>query len=274
MLTNLPAEPIPVAETHPDQSQPRRSFDLAQLETLKADMATHGLLQPILVRRDAERKHFVIIFGERRWRCAKDLGWKQIPARVVDQELTPAEIVTIQLMENLARENLNPVEEARGLQRLQELLICSREELAVKTHRSPASICRSFKLLELPAEVQSLVELGRLPVSIAAELHRCTSPALQRELAEKVAAGELTREQVSQQVVSPKSSRVTKSVTLNLGSGISLRAPLDASFKSMEKAAATFLREVREAKQNGGDLIEWITRRESHDSTSSEATVA
>lgn len=261
MYTDLPAELLLLDGIHPDLSQPRRSFDLSQLESLKADMAVHGLLQPILVRRDELRKHHVIVFGERRWRCAKDLGWKEILARVIHDALSPAEILVIQRTENLERENLNPLDEAKSLAQLQALWNCSREELAVRTRRSTASVCRSFKLLELPSQVQSLVETGQLPASIAAELHRCSNAALQRELAEKVAAGHLTRDEVVDSVrksVPTKASPNSKSLTVPLGDGVSLRLPTGMSFKDCEAVVADWLRQLRFAKATAQSLGEWI----------------
>ena len=257
MLTDLPSQLIPTADIHPDPSQPRRSFDLTQLETLKADLKAQGLLQPILVRRDAGRKQFVIVCGERRWRCARELAWSEISARVIDRELSPAEIVTLQLMENLQRENLNPMDEARSLARLQELLQCSREELAGQVHRSTASICRSFKLLELPVEVQAFVELGQLPVSIAATLQACADPALQRELAVNYVAGGMIRDDVQEAVRharAAKSPARPKAWTLALGSGITLRIAAATPLKECEAAVANWLRQLRAAKAATTDL--------------------
>ena len=192
-----------------------------------------------------------------RWRCAKDLKWQEITARVIDRELSPAEIVTLQLMENLQRENLNPLDEARSLSRLQELLKCSREELAEKVHRSAASICRSFQLLELPVAIQSFVEMGQLPVSIAATLHACSDPTMQRELAEKYGAGGLIRNDVLEavrQANAAKSPAKSKSWTLALGSGITLRIAATTPLKECETAVATWLRQLRAAKATVDDL--------------------
>lgn len=256
MLTAIPTQSLPVEEILPDQQQPRRTFDSAEMETLKTSLATHGLLQPLVVRRDKARKLFLIVCGERRWRCAKELGWRELPCRVIERELTPAEIVVLQITENLQRENLNPLDEARSLERLQKLLNCSREALAEQTLRSPASICRSFKLLELPAEVQTLIEQNRLPVSIAAELHRCSDPVQIRELAEQVAAGQLTRKDVSSRVrqATPVAATKPQRLSLSLATGITLQLPARLSLTECEAAVSKWLRQLRQAKSTMADV--------------------
>ncbi len=256
MLTDIPSQPLPFAEVMPDQQQPRRTFDRPELETLKTSMATHGLLNPLVVRWDKVRQLYVIICGERRWRCAKELGWTEISCRVIDRELTPAEIVVLQLTENLQRQDLNPLDEARSLERLQTLLNCSREALAEHTLRSTASICRSFKLLDLPPDVQTLIEQNRLPVSIAAELHRCADPVLVRELAEQVAAGQLTRNEVTTRVrqTTPVGATKPKRLSLPLATGITLQLSSSLSLEECEAAVSKWLRRLRQAKLTTTDL--------------------
>ncbi len=256
MLTDMPSQSFPLEGIIPDPQQPRRTFDPAEMETLKASLAAHGLLQPIVVRRDKARQYFLIVCGERRWRCAKELGWTEISCRVINRELTPAEIVVLQLTENLQRQDLNPLDEARSLERLQNLLGCSREVLAEHALRSTASICRSFKLLELPPEVQTLIEQNRLPVSIAAELHRCSDPILVRELAEQVAAGQLTRSEVTTRVrqATPVGATKPQRLSLPLATGITLQLPSSTSLEECEAAVSKWLRRLRQAKLTMSDM--------------------
>jgi ParB family chromosome partitioning protein len=227
------------------------------MEAMKSSIADNGILQPLLLRWDEERRCYIIVAGERRWRCAKELHLPEIPCRVIEEQLEPAQVATLQLIENLIREDLNPMDEARGLKRLQELLGCTREDLSVQVHRSTASICRFFKLLDLPVEVHTLIELGRLPVSIAAELHRCPDPLIQRELAEKVAIGQMNRDDVTAAVrttIVQNGQAKPKAITLNLDGGLSLRVPPTVSLKECEGALSRLLRQLREAKQTVSDI--------------------
>jgi ParB family chromosome partitioning protein len=261
MFTDLPLQTLPLDQLLPDQQQPRQRFDEAELAALQASMERHGLLQPVLVRFDAVRQQYRIICGERRWRCAKTLGWPTIPCRLIDRALTPAETVALQLTENLQREDLNPLDEARSLARLQELLQCSRDELAAQTQRSPASICRSFKLLDLPADVQTLIEENRLPVSIAAELQRCADLTLLRELAERVAAGQLTRSDVATRVrqATPAPPEKVPRVTMPFAEGITLSVPATLPLADCEAALARALRRLRKAKGTLSDAAAFAT---------------
>lgn len=264
-LTELPIRMILHEEIHPDPNQPRRSFDLTQMEQLQASIAEKGILQPLLVRWDAVLKRLMIVCGERRWLASKELKQEKVPCRVIDWEISPKELLALQLTENLQREDMNPIDEARGLQRLQELLGCSREALAMKAHRSPSSICRAFKLLELPVEVQSLVEVGQLPESIAAELHRCTDPLVQLNLAEKVVAKEMTREDVVlsiRQAQSPNAPSKSKSFTVTMASGLSLRIPRTIPLKDCQAALAELVQEIRNAKKVASDVETFVRLRQ------------
>ena len=257
MLTNLPLQLVPTADIRPDPSQPRKSTCLEQYEQLKLSVAKHGIMHPLLVRRDTSTQQLILIAGENRWLCAQDLGIDHVPCRIVDGELSAAKILTLQLIENLIRQELNPLDAARSLKRLQELEQCTQEQLAGMTHLSKASICRSFKLLQLPAEIQSLIELGQLSVSVALELHACTDAVTQWELAQKYVAGGMIREDVTRLVKQANAARKpdrSLALMMPLAKGVWLKVPTTMPIKQCKRALAAHLKRLKEAERNGVDL--------------------
>ena len=118
---------LPISKIEPSEHQPRESFDGEKLDALADSIRSHGVIQPITVRR-LERDHYQIIAGERRWRAARMAGLGELPARIVDAD--DREAMVLALVENLQREDLNPVEQARGLRRLLEEYGCTQESAA------------------------------------------------------------------------------------------------------------------------------------------------
>lgn len=144
-----------------DPKQPRSEFDEEALDLLAASLRSHGQLQPIRVRYDEDRDRFVVICGERRLRAARRAG---LPALVAQVELDPVERVQreVQLIENLVRADLTPMEEARAFNDLMLLTDMDAKTLAARLGVSPAKVSRSLALLELPADTQATVEAGEL----------------------------------------------------------------------------------------------------------------
>lgn len=144
---------IKVALIEPNQTQPRKKFDEEQLNELAESIKQHGVLQPLLVqKRDG---FYEIIAGERRWRAAKIAGVKEIP--VVIREYNPQESVEIALIENLQREDLNPIEEAKAYQRLIQEFGLKQEEIAERVSKSRTSITNTMRLLKLDDAIQTMV---------------------------------------------------------------------------------------------------------------------
>ncbi len=139
--------------------QPRQAFSQDKLEELAESIRVHGLLQPVILQRD-ESGGFVLVAGERRFRAAGLAGLKKIPA--VIKELAPAEALEIALIENLQREDLNPIEEALAFRQLMEEFSFTQEELAKKLAKSRPAIANALRLLQLPEEVLELVREGAL----------------------------------------------------------------------------------------------------------------
>ena len=150
----------------PNPLQPRRSFDEAAIGELAASVRDQGIIQPLLVRRVGEK--YELIAGERRLRAAAKAGLKEVP--VVVREASGSETLQLALIENLQREDLNPIEEGAAYQRLQEEFNLSQDEIAHKVGKSRPAVANSMRLLLLPIEVQKEVAQGRLPAGQARAL--------------------------------------------------------------------------------------------------------
>ncbi len=150
---------LPISKIEPSEHQPRESFDGEKLETLADSIRSHGIIQPITVRR-LEGDHYQIIAGERRWRAARMAGLSELPARIVDAD--DREAMVLALVENLQREDLNPVEQAKGLRRLLEEYGCTQEGAAELVGCSRPALTNALRLLALPEPVLAMLEDGRL----------------------------------------------------------------------------------------------------------------
>lgn len=161
---------LAVAEIIPDPQQPRRHFDDAALDELAASIAQRGLIQPVIVRRLAEG-HYQLVAGERRWRAAQRAQIHEIPAII--RELSDRDVMALALIENLQREDLNPIEEARAYQRLAEQESLTQAEIARMVDKSRSHVANIQRLLALPETVIALVEDGSLSMGHARALIGC-----------------------------------------------------------------------------------------------------
>jgi ParB family chromosome partitioning protein len=157
---------VAVDRISPSPFQPRRTFDAAKIEELAASIRNQGIIQPLVVRPKGDG--FELIAGERRWRAAMKAGLSRVP--VVVRDASDHEALQLALVENLQREDLNPIEEASGYRRLQEEFHWSQEEMAERVGKSRPAIANSLRLLSLPAEVQQEVAAGNLPAGQARAL--------------------------------------------------------------------------------------------------------
>ena len=183
-----PAELL-VGLIQPNRFQPRREFDEAALEELRESITRHGILQPISVRDIGEGK-YELIAGERRLRAARLAGLATVP--VVFRTASDAELAEMALIENIQREDLNPIEEARAYERLLTEFHLSQEDLARRVARSRSAIANSVRLLRLADEVQAFVANGVLTMGQVRPLLTLGSAALQREAAEYIQEHELS----------------------------------------------------------------------------------
>ena len=190
-------EKLKTALIDPKSGQPRKNFDSDALSELADSIATHGVLQPILVRETGSGR-FQIIAGERRWRAAKLAGLTEIPAVVLDRDdLAAAEIA---LVENVQREDLNPIEEAGAFRSLSEEFGLTQEDLSRRVGKSRSYIANATRLLELPDEVKDLVSAGRLSAGHARTLLGLRDRAMIAPLAKQCVAAGISVRDLEQQV--------------------------------------------------------------------------
>jgi len=183
----LVAQMVPVDSIRPNPYQPRVELDEAALEELTESIRTHGVLEPIVVRPAASG--YELVAGERRWRAAQRAGLAAVPAVVRD--LDDRQAAVLALVENLQREDLNPIEEARAYQRLTELGL-TQEEVAAQVGRSRPAVANSLRLLTLAPEIQQAVARGQVSVGHAKVLLGVEDAAARRRLAEAIIGRGLT----------------------------------------------------------------------------------
>jgi ParB family chromosome partitioning protein len=166
----------------PNENQPRKNFDEDKLNNLSQSIKDKGIIQPILVTKDGE--YFTIIAGERRWRAAKLAGLKKVP--VIEKKLSDIEIMEISLIENLQREDLNPMEEAMAYKKLVDEFSFTQEEIARRVGKSRPSIANSLRLLNLDSRVANYVTEGTLSEGHGRMLVSIDNADMQYEIAKKI----------------------------------------------------------------------------------------
>ncbi|MCR5716937.1 MAG: ParB/RepB/Spo0J family partition protein [Lachnospiraceae bacterium] len=173
---------VKITKVEPNRSQPRKNFDEDALQELAESIKKYGLLQPILVQ---DRKdYYEIVAGERRWRASKIAGLKEVP--VIIGHFTEQEIVEIALIENIQREDLNPIEEAQAYKRLLTEFNLKQDEVAERVSKSRATVTNSMRLLKLCDEVQQMIIDEMLTTGHARTLITIEDPKVQYELAQKI----------------------------------------------------------------------------------------
>src|SRR4029434_8051122 len=175
---------LPISQVHPNPYQPRQHFDTERLQELASSLKVQGLLQPIVVRRQLHG--FELIAGERRWRAAQLAGLETIPALV--KRASNEEVLGLALLENLQREDLNPLEEARAYQRLQTEFQLRQEDVARYVGKDRSSIANALRLLKLPQLLQEDLEAGRLTMGHARALLALESEEEQLRLRDQILA--------------------------------------------------------------------------------------
>jgi ParB family transcriptional regulator, chromosome partitioning protein len=166
----------------PGEQQPRTSFDEAKLQELAQSIRVSGIIQPLLVRRRGGR--FELVAGERRWRAAQLAGLSRVPAIV--REIPDENLLELALIENIQRQELNPIEEANAYKRLIESLGLTQEEVASRVGRDRTFITNYLRILKLPTEIQSLLEQEKLTFGHARALLGISDPHLQRSFAQRI----------------------------------------------------------------------------------------
>ena len=174
---------LPISQVEPGLNQPRKRFDSASLSDLADSIRIHGIIQPVTVRR-LTSGYYQIIAGERRWRAAKQAGLEEIPAVIIEAD--DRKVMELGLIENLQREDLNPVEEAQGYQVLMEEYGLTQEQVAERMGKSRPAVTNTLRLLSLPEEILKLVEDNSLSAGHARAILGAPSPALQLEISKQI----------------------------------------------------------------------------------------
>ena len=195
-----------ISEIEPNRLQPRKDFDEEAIASLADSIKDHGLLQPIVVR--PYGRAYQIVAGERRWRAARVAGLGEVP--VVIKEFSDSEAMQIALIENLQRENLNPVEEALGYRELSEKYDMTQESIAEMTGRSRSAVTNAIRILGLPDEVLEMIRNGSVSTGHAKVLLALDDEKTIKELAAQVADGVLTVRTLENAVKSLKSEKKGK----------------------------------------------------------------
>lgn len=226
---------VPLEQVRPNPRQARKVFAEEKIAELAASIAEHGLVQPVVVRRVDDG--YELVSGERRWRAYRSLGRETIPAIV--REMGDLEATAALLIENIQREDLSPLEEARAFRRLIEEFKLTQEELARRVGKSRAAITNALRLLSLPAEVQAMLADGKLSAGHARSLAGIKDPARQVALARKTVEmdlsvraleAEIAREQEAKRKAAKHPRRpsrvlgeVAQQVTLVFGSPVKIK---------------------------------------------------
>jgi ParB family transcriptional regulator, chromosome partitioning protein len=242
---------IPILQIEPNPLQPRTNFDAGRLQELANSIETNGIIQPILVRKKGGK--YELVAGERRLRAAKLAGLADIPAIV--QDYADDRVLEVTLVENIQREDLNPVETAQALERLGRELGLSHEQIAARTGKDRTTITNMIRLLRLPPDVQLLVAERRLSMGHARAILGLPTQELQTQLAEKAAAQGYSVRQVERLVKKINEPREPSEKPLE-----------DPNFKAaiaeLESTLGTRVRIVEKSDQRGRIEIEYYSPEE------------
>lgn len=201
---------VNINDIEPNRDQPRKFFDDEALKELSDSIAMHGIIQPLLVRPLSDGG-YQLIAGERRWRASRMAGLTQVP--VVVREMTDMEAMELALIENLQREDLNPIEEAEGYKLLMDTYSFTQEQAAEKVGKSRPAVANAMRLLVLPQEVLDMVKQGIISSGHARTLIPLSDDSLIIKLAEEISQKELSvreTERIVKTLMKPKSEIVKK----------------------------------------------------------------
>ncbi len=241
---------LPIGSIDPNPLQPRRVFQNERLEELAQSIRANGIIQPLVVRKHGER--YQLVAGERRWRASKLAGFTEVPAII--QDFPDDRLLEITLIENIQREDLNPIETALAFDRLARELRLSHEEIGNRTGKDRTTITNLLRLLQLPQDLQQLVAERRLSSGHARCLLGLPTPALQREVAEKsVAQGWSVRqmERVTQKMTETREPKNVDEVQQDPN--------VRAAIQELERVLGTKVRIVEKARQRGRIEIDYYS---------------
>lgn len=274
-INQLQTHELPLKDIEPNPDQPRKNFTEDALETLMESIKNFGIVQPIVVRKKG--KKYQIVAGERRYRAASALGLDQVP--VIIKDYSTEEVTEIALVENLQRQDLDPIEEAFAYQRLLDTFKQTQDLIATRVGRSRSHVANMMRLLKLPEAIQNDLSVGELTIGQARPLLSLSNEKTQLEVAEKIKEEDLNARQVEALVnslASTKKSKTNKKPTkkdsaelralterlkLSLGSPVNIKlkagkkvqGKIEISFTSEEELNRLLL--YMEASSAEGELL-------------------
>ncbi|MDP4552983.1 ParB/RepB/Spo0J family partition protein [Alkalihalobacillus macyae] len=243
---------IPIKELRPNPYQPRKVFNADAIEELSASIKTFGVLQPLIVRQSI--KGFEIVVGERRYRASLEAGLKTVPAVV--KELTDRKMMEIALIENLQRENLNPIEEAIAYQKLMKETDVTQEELASRLGKSRSHLANFLRLLQLPNEVQEYISEGKLTMG-----HGRAILGLKKKEARKALADRVLKEKMNVRQLEQLITQLNQSVSRETKRGDKPDPFLKAKENSLRERFGTSV-SIKKSKKKGKIEIEFFSEED------------
>ena len=235
---------LKIVDVEPNKDQPRKEFDKEKLDELADSISKHGVIQPIIVTKQGDI--YQIVAGERRWRASKQAGLKKIPAIIRNYD--EIKIMEVALIENLQRENLNPVEEALGYKSLMETFSLTQDKISERVGKSRSAIANSLRLLNLPDKVLSMLEKGEISTGHAKVILSISNKNEQVQIAELIFEKKMS-------VRETESYIKNKSKTKKTGPAVSSEVKM--AIKEMENAFSKYLgTKVKIKDSNGKGKIE------------------
>ena len=244
------AQNIAIDAIEPNPHQPRRMFQSEKLAELAQSIRANGIIQPIVVRRVGDK--FQLVAGERRWRASKLAGLTQVP--VVVQDIPDERLLEITLIENIQREDLNPIETAQAFARMGSELSLNPEEIGQRTGKDRTTVTNFIRLLALPSDLQQLIAEHRLSAGHARCLLALPGADLQREVAEKAVAQGWSVRQMEQTTRKMMEGRKPKHVD-----EVEVDPNVKAAIQEMERVLGTKVRILEKAGQKGKIEIDYYS---------------
>lgn len=230
----------------PNPFQPRREFNAAQLEELAESIRINGIIQPIVVRKTADG--YQIVAGERRWRAAQLVGLESVPVSI--QDVADGRMLELALVENIQRENLNPIETALAFQKLRQDLGLNHEEIGRRTGKDRATITNSIRLLQLPQEIQDLVAANQLSPGHARALLKIDDPGEQRRLASLAISEQWSVRRIEAETTPPEQPAKSNSKERPVDPNVR------AAVQELERILGTRVRILEQARSKGKGTIQ------------------
>ena len=244
---------LPITQLFPNPNQPRREFDPTAMFELTQSVERDGIIQPIIARKTAAAE-YQIIAGERRWRAAKAAGLEEVP--VIVRTVTDQKVIELAIIENIQREDLNPIELALAFQNMAEQLSLTHEQIGEKTGKDRATVANTIRLLQLPKDIQDLVAAKKLSPGHARALLKLQDEKLQREVAEQSLREGWSVRQIEEFT---RPSKLPVSVETRKPEPPVIDPNVKAAISELERALGTRVRITDKGKHRGQIEIEYYS---------------